>query len=260
MARARRRWGQHWLANDALAAKLVRLVDPVAGDTFLEIGPGRGRLTAALLRREVRVVAVEVDPECCAALERLGSDRLRVVEADVLEIDLADLVESPTRVVGNLPYYISSPILGWSCAHRELVRDAHYMLPAEVAERVAAEPGGRVYGALSVRLQWDFDVELLLRLPPGAFRPPPTIDSAFVALRPRPGPGSPLDDERLQLVHDAFAHRRKTLPNALAGRGWDKDRVRDACRRAGISPGVRAEALGPRDFDRLAAALVEEGA
>lgn len=258
MVEARRKWGQHWLANDELAAALVREIGPRPGDRFLEIGPGRGRLTAALLARPVEVVAVEIDPRCTELLRQLeGAERLRVVEADVLGLSWPELdAGDELRVVGNLPYNLASPLLRWTVEHRRRFVDAHYMLPADVAERVLASPGGRDYGLLSVEVQWEFDGEILRRLGPGAFRPPPRIDSAFVRLVPASPPScaSP-PAHRRTVVEGAFAHRRKTLANALRHAGWSSDEVESACAAAGVSARARAEDLGSAEYARLADAL-----
>lgn len=258
MGAPRRKWGQHWLASDAVARDLVGLIAPVRGERFLEIGPGRGRLTHALLEHPISIVAVEVDPECCASLERSAAgQRLQVIHADVLEAD--DRIpwdRAPFRIVGNLPYNVSSPILRWTAERRGRLTDAHYMLQLEVAERLAAVTGTRDYGYLSVLVQARFRVEILLRLSPGAFRPPPRVDSAFVRLLPRPPRGAAADPESwLPVAAAAFGHRRKTLVNALALGGWDKEGAIAACAAVGVDPQSRAERLTPADFARLAAAL-----
>lgn len=257
MGAARRRWGQHWLASDSLARGLVAGIRPRSGDRFLEIGPGRGKLTRALLEHPVRILAVEIDPACCERLEPLVAEsegRLRVENLDVLEAD--DRIpweEGPFRLVGNLPYNVSSPVLRWTVERFDQVVDAHYMLQREVAERVATDPGGRTYGYLSVMVQAGFEVDLLERLSPGAFRPQPKVESAFVRLRPRDE--APGDRGWLAVARAAFAHRRKKLSNALALGGWSSDQIASACAASGVDPDDRAERLAPEDYRRLAAAL-----
>lgn len=258
--RAKRKYSQHWLANDDLAVALVRLIEPRPEDRFLEIGPGQGRLTMALLRHPVSVTSVEVDPECCALLlERSGGAALRVVHADVLSVDPTTLgIEPPARAVGNLPYAISSPILRWTVDHSQLFADAHFTLALEVAERVLAEPGSPHRGLLSVIVQWEFEGEILRKLGPGAFRPPPKVDSAFVRLRRRePVPCIASRPHRERVVQAAFAHRRKTLANSLSHEGWGKEAVLRACETAGLDPGGRAEVLTLESFARLSEALPE---
>lgn len=258
MPAPRRKWSQHWLASPELARSLVRLVQPRPGDRFLEIGAGRGRLTQALLEHPVAVVAVEVDPACCAALQELtGEGTLTVVVGDILEVDPWKLPpDKPLRSVGNLPYAICSPILAWTVEHRSALLDAHYMLPADVATRVRAAPGSRRYGALSVKVQWFYQVEELRRIGPGGFRPPPAVDSSFVRLTPRPPPDCGAAPDHLQaVVEGAFAHRRKTLVNSLRRAGWEGEVVRSACADAGVDPGARAETLSLQQFARLAERL-----
>lgn len=246
------------MASDALARDLVGHIGPREGDRFLEIGPGRGRLTRALLERPVSVVAVEVDPECCARLQELErNERLEIIHGDILDSDSRiPWDRAPLRAVGNLPYNVSGPILRWTAERRAMLQDAHYMLQLEVAERIAATPGGRRYGYLSVLLQACFSVRLLVRLSPGAFRPTPRVDSAFVRLAPLADESQTSSaDSWLPVAEAAFAHRRKTLANALALGGWDRRHVEAACGRAGIDPRDRAERLTAADFARLAAEL-----
>lgn len=276
---AARKWGQHWLANDELADALVGLIGPRPGDRFLEIGPGRGRLTRALLRHPVRVVAVEIDPGCCRRLEEIrrrlpdqsddqsGGDprlapSLEVIQGDILEVTIADLaIESPVRLVGNLPYNVASPILRWTVRERRHVEDTHYMLSAEVARRALASPDEPERSLLSVLLQWHFEGRLLKTLGPGAFRPPPGVDSAFVRLRARQAPACQASEAHLQTVLSAaFAHRRKTLARSLRLAGWDTDEVTAALSTAGVPARSRAQELGLDRLAALAAALPERAA
>ena len=188
MVIAKKKWGQHWLANDALAETLATAVSVRPGETFLEIGPGTGRLTGALLRHQARVVAVEVDPECCEELrQRYAGAALTLIQGDALAIDVElPWQTNPLRLIGNLPYNLSGPFLRWTATHRTDIVDAHYMLQREVADRAASAPGTKSYGVLSVRTQWEFEVNVVKRLTAGSFRPMPKVDSAFVRLTPRP--------------------------------------------------------------------------
>jgi len=228
VARARRRFGQHFL-EPAWVAKLVEAVGAGPGDTFVEIGPGRGAITVPLAARVSRLLAIEVDRDLAAALEASHIPRLTVLRADILEVDLAAAIggwlDAPlgpahrVRVVGNLPYNISSPIL-----FRLLdlavatggITDATLMLQKEVADRLVARPGTREYGVLGVLTALRADVVRVLALPPGAFRPVPRVSSAVVRLSFRPSP-VPIADERLltRMVRTIFTQRRKTLTNAL---------------------------------------------
>lgn len=254
-----KRFSQNWLANDELAAALVEAIDPDPDDRFLEIGPGEGRLTRALLARGAAVTAVEVDERCCALLDALAAatgGTLEVIRGDILEVDLAALSAGPVRVVGNLPYAIASPILRWTAKHHALVVDAHYMVPAEVAERMLAPAGDPHRALLSVLVEWFFEGEVVRRLGPGAFRPPPKIDSAFVRLAAHPPPACAAPGgHRRRVVQAAFAHRRKTLANSLRQEGWDRAEIAAALRQAGIDASARAQAVEVEQFARLAEAL-----
>jgi 16S rRNA (adenine1518-N6/adenine1519-N6)-dimethyltransferase len=293
-----RKFSQNWLANDELAAALVRSIEPRPGDRFLEIGAGEGRLTRALLDHPVTVTAIELDPRCCAALGELaeetarrGAARLTIVEGNVLDLDPAGLSDSTSapdgppfdsasapsgassplaagersapgaerlRFVGNLPYALASPILRWTVKHRRLVADAHYMLPAEVAERLTAPPGSSARGLLTVLMGWFFDAEVVRKLGPGAFRPPPKIDSAFLRLTPHPPPACAAPPaHRRAVVQAAFAQRRKTLVRALVNAGWARQAVEAALKNAVAPPRARAEDLDVAQFARLAEALPE---
>jgi 16S rRNA (adenine1518-N6/adenine1519-N6)-dimethyltransferase len=211
-----RRLGQHFL-RPASVEKLLRVLAPAESDVFLEIGPGAGALTIPLAARAARVVAVEVDARLAASLRERRIPNLEVVEADALTADLRVLVPPGSRVAGNLPYYISSPLLRRVLALHDRVRDAHVMLQDEVARRVAAPPGGKEYGILSVLFALWADVDLPLRFPAGAFVPPPRVDSALLRARFRASPRVSVDDlpgfERL--LERAFARRRRTLENNL---------------------------------------------
>lgn len=250
MSAAKRKWGQHWLASDSIASELVAHTGVGEGDHVLEIGPGTGRMTRALLAAGVELVAVEVDPDCCARLAtEFAGSALTLVEGDLLESDEEVPWErGPFRVVGNLPYNVSSPILRWSVRHLSDLLDAHYMLQLEVAARVAAEPGSRTYGLLSVIVQAAFTAEIVRQLPPSAFRPPPKVDSAFLRLRPRAvGFAADLEDW-LPVAEVAFRHRRKQLQKALRLAGYERERVARALSELELDPRARAEDLSVDSF------------
>ncbi len=255
---AHRKWSQHWLVNDDLAVALVGLIEPAAGERFVEIGPGQGMMTRALLDHPVLLTAVEVDPQCCTLLSKIGEGKeLSVIHGDVLQSDPSSLgIDSPVRLVGNLPYAISSPILRWTVEHRASFIDVHFMLPEDVADRALAPPGSSDRGLLSVLVQWEYEGETLRRLGPGAFRPPPKIDSSFVRLRRRTAPACETTvGHRESVLQAAFQHRRKTLSNSLQQAGWAKPAVSKACSTADIDPGLRAQALSIEQFARLVEAL-----
>ena len=248
----RKRFGQHFLHDAGILRKIVQAIAPRTGEEVVEIGPGEGALTLPLLRELGRMTVIELDrdlvPRLRAAAEGVGE--LEIVNADVLTVDFSALSRNgPLRVVGNLPYNISSPILFHCIDHIDAVRDMHFMLQREVVERMAATPGGKVYGRLSVMLQLVCRVEPLLRVPAGAFRPPPKVESALVRLTPRPPSERPPIDSGLlaDVVRAAFGQRRKTLSNALSGIADVETIVH-----AGVDPRARAEQLPPSSFVALA--------
>jgi 16S rRNA (adenine1518-N6/adenine1519-N6)-dimethyltransferase len=256
MVRAKKKWGQHWLASRGLAGELAALIDLQKGDRVVEIGPGTGLLTTALLDRGAHVTAIEIDPQCADHLEAdLGDRALTVLRSDIREVDPALLPwgTGAVHVVGNLPYNLSGPILRWTAGVRGHLADAHFMLQQEVADRIVANAGSKVYGALSVQIQWQFDTKVLKRLSPGAFRPPPKVRSAFLRLRPRAVPDPSPEAE--QVVRAGFAQRRKTLQRALVAAGWAADDVAAALGVLGIRPDARAEMLSPALWTELAATL-----
>ena len=213
---ARKRFGQHFLADSAVIDAIVAAIDPRPGQALVEIGPGLGAMTGPLLERCERLTVIELDRDLAAKLRR--DSRLEVIEADVLTVDFAAIAEragQKLRVVGNLPYNISTPILFHLLAVADRVADQTFMLQKEVVERMAASPGGKDYGRLSVMLQWRYDIESLLDVPPEAFEPPPRVDSAVVRMQPLPGT-SEVDAALLgELVTVAFSQRRKLLRHTL---------------------------------------------
>ena len=186
---ARKRFGQHFLTDTALIDDIVRAIDPRPGQPLVEIGPGLGALTLPVLARCEHLTVVELDRDLAARLRKRGD--VEVVEADVLTVDFGALAErlgGPLRVIGNLPYNISSPILFHLLPWADRVEDQHFMLQKEVVDRMAATPGHKAYGRLSVMLQWRYHIESLLDVPPEAFDPPPRVDSAVVRMVPWPQP------------------------------------------------------------------------
>jgi 16S rRNA (adenine1518-N6/adenine1519-N6)-dimethyltransferase len=256
----RRALGQHFLRDAGIARAIVDLVAPAAQDLVVEIGPGEGALTAALAPRAGRLIALEVDPALVATLRR-RFPTVEVLQADARTWDYGALQRPPggrVLVVGNLPYSVGKPILTALVAARTAIDEMALMLQREVADRVAAPPGSRTYGSLSVLTQLYCDVRVALRVPPGAFRPPPKVESAVIHLRVLPRPRVPVEDERRfhAVVRAAFAQRRKTLANAVAGSlGLPVERVREAAESAGLDPGRRAETLTILEFFGLAQRL-----
>ncbi len=220
---ARKRFGQHFLTDRVAIDAIVDAIAPEPGESLVEIGPGLGAMTFPLLDRCERLTVIELDRDLATRLRRQTA--LNVIEADVLKVDFAALSEEagqPLRVVGNLPYNISTPILFHLLPVAALVRDQHFMLQKEVVERMAAAPGSKAYGRLSVMLQWRYDIELVLDVEPESFDPPPRVRSAVVRMLPLPA--RPDVDVQLlgELVTVAFSQRRKMLRNTL-GR-WLEER------------------------------------
>ena len=218
----RKRFGQHFLVDEGVIDAIVDAIDPRPGQALVEVGPGLGAMTAPLLRRAGALTVIELDRDLAARLRRQPG--LTVIESDVLKVDFAALAREagqPLRVVGNLPYNISSPILFHLAEASAHVVDQHFMLQKEVVDRMAAGPGGREYGRLSVMLQWRYRIEPVLDVPPEAFDPPPRVDSAVVRMQPLAA--DPELDPRLlgELVTVAFSQRRKLLRHTL-GRWLEK--------------------------------------
>ncbi len=254
--RPRKRFGQHFLHDRGVLQRMVAAIAPARDDALLEIGPGEGALTAPLLERLARLHVVELDRDLAAALPARvpHPERLRVQVGDALRLSLAQLAPAPAglRVVGNLPYNVSTPLLFHLLGQVEWVRDMHFLLQKEVVERLAAAPGGGDYGRLSVMVQYHCAVEKLFTVGPGAFRPPPRVDSAFVRLRPhRPLPWPARDEAAFaELVRRAFTQRRKTLRRSLQGLAGPAHFAA-----AGIEPERRPETLAVAEFVALANAV-----
>jgi 16S rRNA (adenine1518-N6/adenine1519-N6)-dimethyltransferase len=252
--RARKRFGQNFLVCRGTIAKIVEAIAPKRGDRVVEIGPGLGALTEPLLERLDHLHVVEIDRDLIARLrERFTPDRVTIHEGDALDFDFGT-IGTDLRVVGNLPYNISTPLLFHLAGFAASVRDMHFMLQKEVVDRMVADPGTADFGRLSVMLQYRFDMERLFVVPPGAFNPAPKVDSAIVRLTPKPATALNARDEALlaKLVLAAFGQRRKMLRNNL--REFVSE---DGLAAVGIAPTARAEELGVADYVRLANALAK---
>jgi 16S rRNA (adenine1518-N6/adenine1519-N6)-dimethyltransferase len=261
--RPRKRFGQNFLHDPGTIRRIIGALAPAPGQHLVEIGPGRGALTAGLLEAAGTLDVIELDRDLVGPLaERLGGiGDLRVHQADALRFDLCALLPEDAagkrlRIVGNLPYNISTPLLFRFLDQAECIADLHLMLQKEVVDRMAAGPGSKTYGRLSVMVQSRCRVERVLTVGPGAFSPAPKVDSAVVRLTPlRPAPVDIADPPlHARLVAAAFAQRRKRLSNSL--RGIADAALIDAC---GLDPGIRAEQLGIADFARLANAVADAG-
>jgi 16S rRNA (adenine1518-N6/adenine1519-N6)-dimethyltransferase len=264
--RANKRLGQHFLADPSILNRIADALDPAPGETVLEIGPGRGDLTAILLARGVRVIAIEKDRRLAEHLgERgAGSGALRIVEGDALQVDWHELVSaspppaphSPLpafKVIGNIPYNITSPLIDKALTP-PLPERIVFLVQDEVAQRAAAAPGSRIYGGLSVGVQAVCRVERLFTVAPGAFRPVPKVRSALVRLTPHAEPLVRTDEvvPFRRFVTACFSRRRKQLRNVVAGAtARPAAEVARALLALGLDPAARPETLAPRDFVRL---------
>ncbi len=253
--RARKRFGQNFLADAHYVERIVDAVDPKPGDNLVEIGPGLAALTRSLIERAGHVTAIEIDRDLAARLaSEFPAGRLTLHVADALDFDFATLAPA-IRIVGNLPYNISSPLLFHLAAFESRLVDLHVMLQKEVVARMTAEPATPDYGRLTVMLQSKFAIRRLFVVPPGAFSPAPQVDSALARLVPLHAAKPAIADERLfaRIVAAAFAQRRKTLRNALSAFADET-----ALRSAAIDPRARGETLSVADFVRLANRLARD--
>ena len=254
-AKAKKHLGQNFLHEQSIIDKIVQAVNPKPGDRLVEIGPGQGAITFPLLDRHGELTVIEFDRDLIAPLTEAARSHgdLTVVHRDVLKVDFGALADGGRiRLVGNLPYNLSSPILFHALDHAAAISDMTFMLQKEVVERMASEPGSKVYGRLSVMLQAYCTVTPLFTVPPEAFRPAPKVDSAVVRLVPLPPESIAVRDRGSfeRVVRDAFGQRRKTLRNALS-----KLCDAGAIEAAGIRPDARAEQIEVGDFIRLANSL-----
>jgi 16S rRNA (adenine1518-N6/adenine1519-N6)-dimethyltransferase len=260
----RKRFGQHFLLDTRVLDSIADALGDLTQRTVVEIGPGRGALTDRLVSRAARVVAIEVDRDLVQHLRTRYADRphVEIVEADVLKTNLAELAGGPYVLAGNVPYYITTPIIFHAL---ELPRPdvAVYLVQKEVADRMAAPPGDKTYGALSVNLQAVVDVEFLRKVPPGAFNPPPSVDSAVVRVKPKATSvvAADLEDRYRSFVLAAFGLRRKQLIRVVRTvASLDADRALEVVTSCGLDPSARPETLSPAEFALLVRALYPGGA
>ncbi|MGM0676466.1 16S rRNA (adenine(1518)-N(6)/adenine(1519)-N(6))-dimethyltransferase RsmA [Ectothiorhodospira marina] len=247
----RKRFGQHFLHDPGIIRRIVGAIAPHPDDTLVEIGPGLGAITGPLLERLHHLHVVELDRDLIPHLHGLGPPgTITVHAADALRFDLASIPgPRPLRVVGNLPYNISTPLIFHLLAQAAQIRDMHFLLQKEVVDRLTAGPGTAAYGRLGIMVQYRCRAEPLFPVGPGAFRPPPRVDSAVVRLTPYETLPYPARDEPLlaRLVQQAFTRRRKTLRNALQGLA-----LPEQIEAAGIDPTHRPETLSVEAFVRIA--------
>ncbi|MBI5435850.1 MAG: 16S rRNA (adenine(1518)-N(6)/adenine(1519)-N(6))-dimethyltransferase RsmA [Nitrosomonadales bacterium] len=255
MHKARKRFGQNFLVDEQIIADIIRAIRPEPADNMVEIGPGLGALTRPLLKKLNHLHVVEIDRDIIARLESdYPKDKLIIHAGDALKFDLAQL-PAPLRVVGNLPYNISSPLLFRFAEYADRISDMHFMLQNEVVERMVAEPSTPAYGRLSVMLQYRFHMEKLLDVPPESFRPAPKVNSAIVRMIPLCASEVLVRNEKLfaEVVAAAFGQRRKTLRNTLRSYLDEAD-----FEKLGIDAQLRAENLGVAEFAKVANFLAEK--
>lgn len=260
---ASKRLGQNFLIHGGTVEAIVETADICPGDRVLEIGPGIGTLTQGLAEAGASVTAVELDKKLPAVLAETlsGYDRVRIVGGDILKTDIPALMgEEPFKVVANLPYYITTPILLTLLERRLPITRIVTMVQREVAERMIALPGGRDYGALSVAVQYYTEPRLAIEVSPRCFLPPPAVESAVMDCVVRKTPPVAVEDEKhfFRVVRAAFGQRRKTIGNALKSLGLPRDILQGALSKAGIDPLRRGETLSLSEFAALAGALTEK--
>ncbi len=249
----KKRFGQNFLTDANVLHEIIRAIAPSSEDLMVEIGPGQGAMTQLLLASLKQLQVVELDRDLVALLQKkFSADKLLIHSGDALQFDFASLCtdERRLRIVGNLPYNISTPLLFHLAQFAPKVIDQHFMLQKEVVERMVAEPGGRDYGRLSVMLQWRYRMELLFIVPPTAFEPPPKVESAIVRMIPITQPLECEQRKLEQVVTKAFSQRRKVIRNCVAGL-FTETQLMDA----GIDPQSRPETVPLEQYVNLARML-----
>lgn len=246
--RAKKRFGQHFLRDNAVIAHIIKAIHPRSNQAFVEIGPGPGVLTKALLPLITDCQVIEIDDDMIAGLERLKQQYpfLQIHHQDALAFNFDSLKQASLRIVGNLPYNISTPLLFHLLQHKAFISDMHFMLQKEVVDRICAEPNTKTYGRLSVMMQYHCQTTALLTVPASAFSPAPKVESAVVKLIPHPSPKLLVNDENIfaDIVRDAFNQRRKTVRNSLKAYSIDFAALK-------IAPKTRAEQLSLTDYVTL---------
>ncbi|MBU0567275.1 16S rRNA (adenine(1518)-N(6)/adenine(1519)-N(6))-dimethyltransferase RsmA [bacterium] len=263
--RLRKGLGQNLLIDDDVLEKIVEAASLTKDDIVLEIGPGLGVLTKRLASLASKVIAVEIDSALVGLLGRELRDckNVEIIEADILKTDLSKLLppSSPKlKVVANLPYYITTPVIIHLLEKRDLIESMIIMIQKEVGERIIASPGGKDYGSLSILVQYYAIPELITPVASSSFIPRPKVDSSVIKLKVADAPRVKVDDEKLffRVVRGAFGKRRKMLPNALSGAGFDKEKVVDLLNQMGLDPKQRGETLSIQEFAALSNLLFLE--
>lgn len=259
---ATKKFGQNFLVDANIVRGIVDSAEAGPGDKILEIGPGIGTLTQGLAESGAEVIAVEIDKKLPAVLAETlkGYDNVTIVPGDILKVNIREIMgEGPFKVAANLPYYITTPILMALLEQHLPITHIVTMVQKEVAERMVAKPGSRIYGALSVAVQYYTEPHIAYDVPPRSFIPAPEVDSVVIACKVRETPAVAVKDEKVffRVVKAAFGQRRKTISNAMKGAGFDKEQIAAAFEKAGIDAGRRGETFSLEEFGRLADALVD---
>ncbi len=245
--RTKKRFGQHFLQDHGVIHKLIQYINPKDEQQIIEIGPGMGALTFPLLEHIKHMEVIEIDRDVIKHLQQLAGDRLTIHSIDALKFDLADLLKDTQkmRIVGNLPYNISTPLIFHLLQYQEYIQDMHFMLQKEVVDRMTAQPGSKTFGRLSVMVQYYCKTEYLFYVGPEAFNPPPKVDSAVILLQPWEEKPYLANDINVlsKVVTQAFSMRRKTLRNTLK-----KFFTSEQIEAVGINPSARAETLSVKNF------------
>ena len=259
---ATKKFGQNFLVDANIVRGIVDSAEAGPGDKILEIGPGIGTLTQGLAESGAEVIAVEIDKKLPAVLAETlkGYDNVTIVPGDILKVNIREIMgEGPFKVAANLPYYITTPILMALLEQHLPITHIVTMVQKEVAERMVAKPGSRIYGALSVAVQYYTEPHIAYDVPPRSFIPAPEVDSVVIACKVRDTPAVAVKDEKVffRVVKAAFGQRRKTISNAMKGAGFDREQIAAAFEKAGIDAGRRGETFSLEEFGRLADALVD---
>ena len=247
----RKALGQHFLGNRGILQRIVAVIDPQPEDIIIEIGAGKGALTFRLAEKKAHVIAIEKDLALVPQLERQGLSNLTVIAADALKVDFAGLLGGKTaKIVGNLPYSISSPLLFKVLEEKKSVSSCVFLIQREVAHRVCASPGTKKYAPLSILFQNDFDVHLHFRIPASYFSPPPKVESALISLKKKPKPLSPVPHQPgfVKFLKGAFQNRRKKLSNNLKALGISPSKIAETYLECGIEENWRAEQVSLLQF------------
>ncbi|MFW6139875.1 MAG: 16S rRNA (adenine(1518)-N(6)/adenine(1519)-N(6))-dimethyltransferase RsmA [Acidobacteriota bacterium] len=252
--------GQHFITNPSILKKIIDCIRPQKNDLIIEIGAGKGSLTFLLAERAGQVIAIEKDESLISFLKKNKPSNLKLYQEDVLKINFIEIAKpDTTKLVGNLPYSISSQILFKVLEEPDPIKECHFMLQKEVAQRVCASPGSKKYSSISILLQNSFDAKIQFFLSPGSFTPPPKVKSALVTLKKRPKPIHALlkTQQFKSFIKNAFSQRRKKLKNNLITMGFASEQIKRSFQECGLNPHIRAEKVSLDDFAALYSSLTK---